>query len=207
MLPSEIFSYRYQRSKWGLVYSHFQNSTSAWFSATKLGTIDGNSFLEDRGILFVPGSVHKLRFHQKFSRLNHKRHIKIYLRNLWTVPGRKWMLRFSRKLFPATLPFLVDENQTVDEFWKWEESRPTFWSIFCWPPLVPIFKKNLSKIGWPYQFLWAKMYLECTWNASLWMVPLGSRCVKKKLLFGNLLAISCSFIPPPPHTNWKRKNK
>jgi hypothetical protein len=46
--------------------------------------------------------------------------------SVWTVLGKKWMLRSSKTLFPATIPILVDENQTVDEFWKWEESRPPF---------------------------------------------------------------------------------
>jgi hypothetical protein len=34
-----------------------------------LSMVAGNSFLEGPGILFLPGSVHKLRFHQNFSRL------------------------------------------------------------------------------------------------------------------------------------------
>ncbi len=43
---------------------------------------------------------------------------------LWTVPGKKRMPRSSRKQFPATIPSLEEENQTVEEFWKWEETKP-----------------------------------------------------------------------------------
>ncbi len=49
----------------GFDSSHFQNSSTVWFSSTKLGMVAGNIFLEDRGILFLPGIVHKLRSNQK----------------------------------------------------------------------------------------------------------------------------------------------
>jgi hypothetical protein len=38
------------------------------------------------------------------------------------------MPQSSIKLFLATIPSLVEKNQTVNEFWKWEESRPPFQS-------------------------------------------------------------------------------
>ncbi len=34
----------------GFVSSHFQNSSTVWFSLTKIGIVAGKSFLEDRGI-------------------------------------------------------------------------------------------------------------------------------------------------------------
>jgi hypothetical protein len=36
------------------------------------------------------------------------------------------MRRSFRKLYPATIPSLVEENQTIEEFWNWEETRPYF---------------------------------------------------------------------------------
>jgi hypothetical protein len=43
----------------GLMYSHLQNSTTAWDILTKLGMAVGNRMLEDRHTCFLSGGVHK----------------------------------------------------------------------------------------------------------------------------------------------------
>jgi hypothetical protein len=44
----------------GLMYSHFQNSTTAWNISAKLGMVVENRMLENRDTCFLSGGVHKL---------------------------------------------------------------------------------------------------------------------------------------------------
>ncbi len=45
----------------GLIYSHFQNSPTVWNKPAKLGRDVENGLLENWGIDFLPGNVHKFR--------------------------------------------------------------------------------------------------------------------------------------------------
>jgi hypothetical protein len=85
----------------GLTCSQSQNSAIVRFSSCKFGVVVKDEELEDRGSSFLPGSVHKFRFHKK---VNKKLQSQIFFfrRNLWTLPGRK-----SKKEKPSKHSVLV----------------------------------------------------------------------------------------------------